>query len=434
MTTSTTTTAFRSNMLVPNNHNPQEEENVIVDATFVLKFLSPNNNNDYNNDDFEKSATSTKATIDSSTDSSWSVTSDGSLNRKSLQHTLVSFKNKKELGKLLLLGETLISRRRARQRFPFLLQNVDSSTTPLSETQRRPYIVGHRGCPYYELENTREGFVKSAEMGVDAVELDVFLLKCGTLIVFHGGDKKDNDPGHLIDYCKVDRGILEVTYTEALQLTFNPDFKEFGCPARTTLRGSIPTLEQVLGDAKESGVHVKIELKGPGTVEPTLEVVERLDMMSQCSYASFDKDRIAHFRSLRPDKLKYPTGLLFNDVPQDYLQLAEQVGATEIHLRYDTCTKDRIDKVSEAGFGSLAWLRGPVGMASDCQERFWDVGNEDESMYDALLRTGVQQICTNRPDVLVQYRQQLLNSNDDETYVVSSQPFGNQTPNNYYYG
>eukprot|EP00339_Tiarina_fusa_P014252 CAMPEP_0117008156 /NCGR_PEP_ID=MMETSP0472-20121206/7772_1 /TAXON_ID=693140 ORGANISM="Tiarina fusus, Strain LIS" /NCGR_SAMPLE_ID=MMETSP0472 /ASSEMBLY_ACC=CAM_ASM_000603 /LENGTH=408 /DNA_ID=CAMNT_0004710115 /DNA_START=47 /DNA_END=1273 /DNA_ORIENTATION=- len=371
------TTAFQPH--IGNSRHMQQHQQKTIDPTFVLN-LAPNG--DF---DFEKWSTSTKETV-ARTDSSASIVSDLSLGRRSLQHTL----------------------------------NVDSST-PLSEIQRRPWIVGHRGCLYDELENTREGFMKSADMGADAVELDVFLLKCGTLIVFHGGGADEN-PGHLLDYCGVNKGILELTYAEALELTFNPNYSEFGCPASKTLSGWIPTLEQVLIDAKESGLHVKVELKGPGTVEPTLEVVERLDMTSQCSYASFDKDRIAHLRRLRPDKLGYPTGALFNDVPQDYIEQAERAGATEIHLRYDTCTKDTVSDVHQAGFGSMAWFRGPIGMASDCQERFWDVGNEDESMYDLLLRTGVQQMCVNRPDVLVRYRQKILATYSNEDLVVMSDP------------
>ena len=59
----------------------------------------------------------------------------------------------------------------------------------------------------------------------------------------------------------------------------------------------------------------------------------------------------------------------------------------------------------------MAWFRGPIGMANDCMERFLDVGNEDESMYDALLRTGVQQMCVNKPDVLLGLREKLAKKN-----------------------
>jgi glycerophosphoryl diester phosphodiesterase len=240
-------------------------------------------------------------------------------------------------------------------------------------------------------------------MGTDAVELDVFLLKCGTLVVFHGrGNYGD------LDVCCFRPGnIFDLTYEQALELEFNPDYEEFSCPSDSTLKGKIPTLEQVLVDAKKSGLHIKIEFKGENPVDSTLEVAERLDMIAQCTFSCFDLSRIAHLRRLRPNRNVYKTGALFDNIPQDYLQQAEQAGATEIHLRYDTITPQIISAVHEAGFGSMIWMRGPIGMTKDCLENYWDVGNEDESMYDALLRTGVQQMCINKPDVLIGLRNKL---------------------------
>ena len=47
----------------------------------------------------------------------------------------------------------------------------------------------------------------------------------------------------------------------------------------------IPLLEDVLLDAKATGVKVKIELKGPNTPEPVLDImVKRLNMVEQCHY------------------------------------------------------------------------------------------------------------------------------------------------------
>lgn len=284
--------------------------------------------------------------------------------------------------------------------------NVDLQS-PSTSFNRNPLVVGHRGCLYLELENTREGFQRCAEMGTDAVELDVFLLKCGTLVVFHGGGT-DECPGELLDYCGVEGSILDYTYAEALGLSFNPDYAEFGCPSEKTLKGKIPTLEQVLSDAKESGLFVKIELKGEGTVVPTLELVEKLQMTNQCSYASFDHARIAELRALRPDRKAFPTGALFDQLPVDYLQRALNAGASEVHMKYDTVSPEIVSEIHRAGLGSMVWFRGPIGMASDCRDKYWDVGNEDFSMYEAVLRTGVQQMCINRPDVLLAFRKELM--------------------------
>ncbi|CAJ1948951.1 unnamed protein product [Cylindrotheca closterium] len=285
--------------------------------------------------------------------------------------------------------------------------NVDFSHSEESKSYNKtPIIVGHRGSMYEELENTRAGFIKTAQFGADAAELDVFLLKCGTLIVFHGGGTDEN-PGDLLDYCGRPGNILDLTYEEALQLKFNPQHVGFACPVDMIERGRIPTLEEVLIDAKKTGLHITIELKGEGTVEPSLEVVERLDMVDQCSFSSFEHSRIALLRKLRPDKTKYRTGALFDICPVDMLQRAQAAGATEIHLRYDTVTPEIIQSIHDAGFGSMVWFRGVAGMVENCREKYWDVGNEDESMYDALLRTGVQKMCVNKPDVLFGLREKL---------------------------
>ena len=128
--------------------------------------------------------------------------------------------------------------------------------------------------------------------------------------------------------------------------------------------------------------------------------------IDQCSFASFDHDRIATIRKLRPEYKvdgthEVKTGCLFTeDVPNNFIEVAQAVGASEVHIRYDTCTKDRIDAIHNAGMASMAWFRGPIGMKEDYENRFFDVGNEDESMYQTVINTGVMTLCMNRPDIL----------------------------------
>jgi glycerophosphoryl diester phosphodiesterase len=267
---------------------------------------------------------------------------------------------------------------------------------------------------YEELENTRPGFIKTPSpgfiktpaMGADAIELDVFLLKCGTVVVFHGSGSDEN-PGLLNRYC-VGRGesILNYTYDELQDIVvFNEHYPEFGCRHADKIRsGVIPTLEQVLLDVKETPMIVKIELKG---AEPVLTLVELLGMQHRCHYSSFDLRQIGMIRALRSEKNEYDnhvykTGALFSDVnDDDYLERALEVGASEVHLRYDECTSTRVHEIHAAGMDSMVWFRGPVGMSTDVNQRFWDVGNEDYAMYQVVMQTGVKQMCINRPDVMV---------------------------------
>jgi glycerophosphoryl diester phosphodiesterase len=266
-------------------------------------------------------------------------------------------------------------------------------------------VVGHRGALYDELENTRDGFKRCADLGCDAVELDVFLLKDGTLVVFHGSGS-DEHPGDLLEYTGIEGNILDLTYDQAKELRFDPNYEEFPCPPDKIRTGYIPTLEEVLIDLKPTNTHIKIELKGPGVVEPVLDLVDKLGMVDQCEFSSFEHDRIKRVRELRPQvgedgRYIYKTGALFEDIPDDFVAQAVAAGASEVHLRYDYCTVERIRAIHAANMDSMCWFRGPIGMKSDVANKYLDVGNEDERCYQALIDTGVMQLCVNRPDVLI---------------------------------
>ena len=267
----------------------------------------------------------------------------------------------------------------------------------------RPKIIGHRGALYDALENTRPAFVRCAELGCDGVELDAFVLKDQSLVVFHGGGTDENPgllEGLVLNPEYNEKSILDLTMEECQQLRFNSQNAEFPCSQEEVERGNIPLLKDVLLDLKGTGLQVKIELKGPGTVKPVLDLVESLDMVDQCCYSSFDHGMLRELRDLRPDTQRYPSGALFaGELPSDYLQRARDCGATEIHMRYDFCSRSTVQEIRQAGFQSMAWMRGPIGMTSDTQSRFLDVGSEDEACYQALFDTGVDQICLNKPAV-----------------------------------
>jgi glycerophosphoryl diester phosphodiesterase len=279
-----------------------------------------------------------------------------------------------------------------------------------NENDGAPVVCGHRGALYKSLENTRHAFITAALCGCEEVELDVFLLKCGTLIVFHGSGS-DKNPGWLQEYCNIDGSILDYTYDEVRNFKFNPHYEEFGCGSDHILSLEdecyIPTLEEVLLDAKQTGVTVKIELKGQGTSEPTLELVEKLEVVDQCHYSSFDHSRIKRIRELRPERNedgshRYKTGALFDDAPDDFLEMAIEAGASEVHLRYNTCSSEKVVNIHEAGMDSMAWFCGPGHMKKHAKELYYDVANEDPTLYQMLIDTGVRKMCVNKPDLLAQ--------------------------------
>lgn len=339
-----------------------------------------------------------------------------------------------------------------------LRKKLNVPETPYTPTAEElwykfPKVCGHRGCLYEELENTSEGFSRCHDIGCDSVELDVFRVKRisdsknddTTLVVFHG-DGTDENPGDLLDYCGVDGSILDFSYEDEIskKLFFNPEYAEFPCPIEKIRKGKIPTLEEILVNARRKNnsklnnykqMEIKIELKGPDVVEDVLALVDSLGVASMCSYSSFDLQKLKQARDLKPDRdpltgeYLYKTSALFNNIDANGMVLDDDyspiqsvpnwsecniidralfVGASAIHLKYDTCNKPLIDRIHSSGLGSMAWFRGPMGMAEDCFSKYRDVGNEDFAMYEAVLQTGVRELCVNKPDVLIALREKLV--------------------------
>lgn len=325
-----------------------------------------------------------------------------------------------------------------------------------------PHIVGHRGALYEQLENTLPGFQYCVDIGCHAVELDVFLLhgshrnqpdatvttlatssgnhySFDDLICFHGGGG-DAVPGDLRGYVlnHSERNIRDLALDDIRELQFNPHHPEFACPPERIITAQVPTLRQVLETLKGTGTRVQIELKGysraptdqttgqartdpspsqqqtlPTTntdvLQPCLALVEQLDMWDQVRFSSFDHSLLAALHKLRP---KATLGALFNEfVPEDYIARTQQCGAVEVHLRYDTCTAARVAEIHAAGLGSLAWVRGPVGMRRDFRDKYLsgeherateesNFDGEDADCYRSILDTGVQQLCCNKPGLL----------------------------------
>ncbi len=60
-----------------------------------------------------------------------------------------------------------------------------ASKSSIFSQHNRPLAFGHRGVPEQHQENTLAGFKRAIALGLDGVELDVFLTKDKKLVVFH---------------------------------------------------------------------------------------------------------------------------------------------------------------------------------------------------------------------------------------------------------
>jgi len=143
------------------------------------------------------------------------------------------------------------------------------------------FAEGHRGyCARYP-ENTLLSFQKAIELGVDAVEFDVWLSKDKVPVLMHDGDPSRT--------CGVSGALREMTLAQIK--TLDPCYGEkFG----DTFRGQVevPTLEELLVLVKSRKPELKlgVEIKEytEETVDITVKLLKQYGMFEQCWFYAFN--------------------------------------------------------------------------------------------------------------------------------------------------
>ncbi len=255
-----------------------------------------------------------------------------------------------------------------------------------------PLNVAHRGASAYAPENTILAFLRAAEMGADAIELDVHVTRDGHLVVCHDADvsRTTNGSGAIRD---LDLATLQ---------TFDAGYRFTLEDGSTPFRGQgvhIPTLSEVFAAIPSSllvNVEVKATLREPSDMILRNSVVGKLarwleDHANQqygerILLSSFDWPLVD---AVREAGLGVPTAYLF--APQinlrDALDAAVGAGHAAIHPH-----ESLIDEQSQP---TLAEARA-LGIAINV----WTV--DDADRIRELIALGVDGIVTNWPDRLMQ--------------------------------
>lgn len=194
---------------------------------------------------------------------------------------------------------------------------------------KKPLNIGHRGAMGHETENTIASIHKALQLGVDMIEIDVFLLKSGELVVFHDEtlDRLTNTSGNIEDF----------TWEELQKVVLNGNHH-------------IPTLEEVIQTIAKS-VPLNIELKGKNTAKPTFLLLEKLyeqgwekqDFM----ISSFLWDELEAFRNLDNT---ISISILTENNPIDALWIAKKLNAFSINPHWKTLTSLTSKQLHQEGF------------------------------------------------------------------------------------
>ena len=191
-------------------------------------------------------------------------------------------------------------------------------------------VIGHRGAMGYETENTIASIQKALDLGVDMIEIDVFKIKSGEIVVFHDEklDRLSNAGGNIEGY-----NIFDLR--------------------KVVLEGNhhIPMLQDVL-KVIDNKVILNIELKGAGTADRvnfiTNYYIEKKGWtLDNFVISSFNWDELRTMRKINP---KMAIAVLTEENPIDAIAVAKELDAVAINPWFKTLTEETTKQIQKEGF------------------------------------------------------------------------------------
>ncbi|WP_339650863.1 glycerophosphodiester phosphodiesterase family protein [uncultured Maribacter sp.] len=225
---------------------------------------------------------------------------------------------------------------------------------------KKTLVIGHRGAMGHETENTLPSIQKAMDLGVDMIEIDVFKIKSGEIVVFHDNtvDRLTNGPGSIEGY-----NIIELR-----KLIVDGGHQ-------------IPMLQDVLR-LIDNKVALNIELKGAGTADKVNYIMNYYINKKNWSpenfiISSFNWDELKEMRRLNPD---VAIAVLTEENPIDAIPTAKELKAVAINPYFKKLDLEVADQIHDAGFKIYTWTV-----------------NELEDI-DAMKKIAVDGIITNFPE------------------------------------
>lgn len=237
--------------------------------------------------------------------------------------------------------------------------------------------IAHRGGPQVANaplpENSLAAIARSLELGVYAVEIDVFQIE-GELLVTH-----DRRLGRVVS----GRGII----TEQPLSYLRDQRLENGEP--------IPTLQQILELVGDKAL-LNIEIKGANSVQTLARVLQDYVSTHQGSYdqyviSSFDHQQLFQCLQQVPQVKR---GVLIEGIPLDYARCCESLVAYSFNTHLSFITAELIADAKERGLKN--WV--------------YTVNHEDDWAYMAEL--GVDAVFTDKPDKLLAFNRDYVLRNN----------------------
>ncbi|MEM7649513.1 MAG: glycerophosphodiester phosphodiesterase [Cyanobacteria bacterium P01_A01_bin.70] len=231
--------------------------------------------------------------------------------------------------------------------------------SPLFKDAQRPLIFGHRGVPEDHQENTLAGFQRAVELGLDGVELDVFLTRDERLVVFHDlhTQRLTGTPGN----------ITQMTWPEIQQLTIKPILDVGDKIINYGREAKIILLEQVLEEMRGHLI-VDIEIKAYGldfgqrhTGTAVANLIRRMGMETEVFVTSFNFWPLIWLERAYPgleSGFTYSPLFIRNKALRRLMEsslMGWWIGATQTNMSLPMFDDDTVERVHAKGLGLGGW-------------------------------------------------------------------------------
>lgn len=187
----------------------------------------------------------------------------------------------------------------------------------------------------HETENTLASVQKALDLGVDMIEIDVFKIESGEIVVFHDErvDDLTNGAGNIEEY-----NIFDL---KQLRLDGNHQ---------------IPMVQDVL-KLIDNRVPINIELKGANTADRINFIIDYY--IKQKGWApenflisSFNWDELREMRRINPD---IAIAVLTEADPMEAIYFARELGAVAINPNFKQLNADNVTKIHDEGLKIYTW-------------------------------------------------------------------------------
>jgi glycerophosphoryl diester phosphodiesterase len=234
---------------------------------------------------------------------------------------------------------------------------------------RLPLVTSHAACKGHAPENTLAGIERAIALGADAIEIDVHCTSDGVPVLMHDKtvDRTTDGTG---DIHEMTLDVLRTLDAGARQ--FVPRFQG----------ERVPTLAETI-DLTRGKVLLQIEIKQENIEEAVARVVREADAISSCETHSFWPKNVRTMREVEPRM----AAMLLTEGSRvvdwaDFWGFALSLNAQGVSVLHSFATPELVRQAQRRGLTYMVWTV------------------DDEAHMEAMVRAGVDSICSDFPDVV----------------------------------